>query len=85
MKTRKDLSMSLYLIYACRVIFSVCGLMLLLSSCESDIDKILSGENITVNFSITPVNYGAHENITCSNTATIRDILSIYLSILLFI
>ena len=66
MNTTKKLSTHRYILHINKVILFMCGLTLLLSSCELDRDTILPGEKISVKFSIAPVDYGVTEDVTRS-------------------
>ena len=64
-KTNKNLSISRYTSYMCLVVLSLCGLTLLLASCERIIPGMdsRSGEQVAVNVVMQTASYGAVQSL----------------------
>jgi len=69
---KKNLSMRRYIVYAGAAILMLCGLVSLLSSCMEEIkvdpDQLLSGEKVSVNFTLNGVTQGDNEVVTRSQS-----------------
>jgi hypothetical protein len=71
-KIGNELSMRRYIYAICAVITLLCGVTLLLSSCEKEVMRIdtLSGELVTINFSLEDISYGSDEDVSRSMSFT---------------